>query len=60
MKNKFKELLEKQKSAQKTANNYKKAIEALQEVCEHDWSHQGHGHNDDLYLCSICGKEERR
>ena len=60
MKNNIKELREKQRSAEKTAAKYKDAILVLQEVCEHSWDHQGHSHNDDLYLCSICGKEEWR
>jgi hypothetical protein len=58
MKNNIKQLLEKQQSAQKTANNYREAIEALQKVCEHSWNYQGHGHNDSLYICNICNKEE--
>ena len=62
MKNKdlIKEMQEKHKSALKDAANYMDVILAIQKVCKHDWDYQGHGHNDELYLCSICGKEEWR
>lgn len=60
MKNTIKDLLNKQKAAQKLVNNYKEAIAGLQEVCEHDWRYEGHGHNDSLYICNICKKEDWR
>jgi hypothetical protein len=60
MKNTIKELLKKQRAAEKVVTNYKEAVEALQEVCEHDWQYEGHGHNDSLYICNICNKEEWR
>ena len=60
MKNTIKKLLDKQKVAEKTVNNLREAILGLQEVCEHDWHYEGHGHNDSLYVCNICGKEDWR
>ena len=27
-----------------------------QETCVHKWEYSGHGHNDDHYICSVCGK----
>ena len=62
MKNKdlIKEMQEKHKSALKDAAKYMDVILVIQKVCKHDWDYQGHSHNDDLYLCSICGKEEWR
>ena len=33
------------------------AIETLQETCEHDWRWTGHGHSEDYYVCTKCGKE---
>lgn len=36
----------------------KNAIQALQEICEHHWEYQGHSHNDDYYICSICKKDK--
>lgn len=41
-------------------NRYKEALEALQGICEHDWKYDGHGHNDDFYICNKCGAEEWR
>ena len=41
-------------------NTYRKAIEALQLVCDHDYNYDGHGHNEGYYTCSICGKKETR
>jgi hypothetical protein len=32
-----------------------KAIEALRDECQHDWSYGGHGHNEDYYICVNCG-----
>ena len=58
MKSTLKELKNKLHSAKEVVAKYTAAIEALQEVCEHDYHYQGHGHNDSLYVCSICGKEE--
>ena len=60
MKNTLKELKQKLKAAEIVTKKYKEAILALQEVCEHEFSYQGHGHNDSLYICTICNKEEWR
>lgn len=60
MKNTIKKILDKQKAAQTLVTECKEAIIALQALCEHSWSHKGHSHNDDLYICSECGKEEWR
>ena len=60
MKNIIKDLLNKQKAAEKLVKQHREAIAALQQVCEHNWHYEGHSHNDDLYTCSICKKEEWR
>lgn len=31
-----------------------------QETCDHQWRYSGHGHNDDAYDCTKCGKTEWR
>jgi hypothetical protein len=36
------------------------ALAALDPEHEHNWQYKGHGHNDALYECSTCGKEELR
>ena len=36
------------------------SIKGLQDTCQHDWSYSGHGHNYDVYTCTICGAEEER
>ena len=28
--------------------------------CQHNWKYDGHSHNDDCYVCTICGKTEYR
>ena len=38
------------------ARKLDKAVDALQEICEHDWKYDGHGHNSDYYTCLKCGK----
>ena len=30
------------------------------EWCDHSWSYEGHSHNDRLYVCTHCKKEEWR
>lgn len=60
MKNIIKDLLDKQKAAEKLVKKYSEAIAGLQEVCDHNWHYEGHGHNDSLYICSVCKKEEWR
>lgn len=27
-------------------------------VCQHSWRYDGHSHNDDCYICTICGETE--
>jgi hypothetical protein len=39
---------------------YADAIKALQTICEHSWKYLGHGHNEELYVCTVCDKEEWR
>lgn len=46
--------------AKQDVGRYDRAIRALQEVCEHDWHYDGHGHNYDVYVCGICGMSEER
>jgi len=36
------------------------AINALQEICEHEWISDGHDSHKDHYICSICKKTESR
>jgi mRNA-degrading endonuclease YafQ of YafQ-DinJ toxin-antitoxin module len=51
----IKEIQEKLCNAQKQVEKYKNAFEALQDICEHDWRYDGHGHNSDFYSCRKCG-----
>ena len=37
-----------------------KAVDALVEICEHDWNYTGHGHNYDVYKCHKCSETEER
>lgn len=48
------ELAKKIKKAEKELQDLEKALKAMQSICEHDWQYDGHGHNDDHYVCSIC------
>jgi ubiquinone biosynthesis protein COQ9 len=52
----IKEILEKKKAAQTIVKNCNDAIEALQQLCEHDWMYLGHSHNDNEYQCTKCNK----
>lgn len=36
----------------------RKAIEAMQNVCEHDWVDNGRDSHKDHYVCTICGKTD--
>lgn len=51
---------DKYRKAIQDADKFKKALEALQDICEHDWLYDGLGYNLDFYTCSKCGasKEE--
>jgi hypothetical protein len=60
MNNTFKDIVKKQKVAQTVVDNCNTALKALRDICEHKWDCQGHGHNDNLYVCLECGKEEWR
>jgi len=35
----------------------RKAIEAMQELCEHEYIDNGHDSHKDHYCCAICGHE---
>ena len=56
----IKEILKKKRTAQAIVKSCSTAIEALQELCDHSWDNKGHSHNDSIYQCSKCGKEEWR
>lgn len=56
MKNTLKDINKKLEESRKLVKKYSKALEALQDICEHRWEYQGHSHNDDAYQCSICGE----
>lgn len=60
LKSTFDSLFKKLNAAQTQVKAWENAIHALREVCEHDWYYDGHSHNDSIYVCSICRKEEWR
>jgi hypothetical protein len=31
-------------------------ITEMRKTCQHAWGYVGHGHNDDMYECSLCGE----
>ena len=37
-----------------------KKIEEKIDNCDHDFRYDGHGHKDDYYTCTLCGKTEER
>jgi hypothetical protein len=39
-------------------NKVQGAINALQNICEHDWDCVGHDSHKDHYICKICGATE--
>lgn len=45
------------KVAQTQVAQAKVAIKTLQDICPHQWEYQGHSHNDDYFVCSICKKD---
>lgn len=51
----IKQIRDKLWAARKDVEKYQKAMEALQDICEHDWCYDGHGHNSDFYTCKKCG-----
>jgi len=42
-------------AAEDVARKLRKAIAALQDICDHDLEYEGHGHNDSYYTCAKCG-----
>lgn len=45
--------------ASRRAFNFQLAIEALQNVCDHEWKEDStHGYTEDPRTCGICGKME--
>ena len=56
----FKELYKKKSEALDIVEKYSRAIKALEQVCEHKWVYEGHGHNDTSYICTECGDREYR
>lgn len=57
MKETFKKLEKGYKDASEECRKFREAIEALQEVCEHDYKDDGHDSHKDYYKCAICGHE---
>ena len=51
------EIKEKREKAREEVQKYDKAIDALQDICDHKMKFEGHGHNFSLYRCEICGLE---
>lgn len=46
--------------ASRRAFNFQLAIEALQNVCDHEWKEDStHGYPGDETVCEICGKENK-
>lgn len=54
----IKELILQRDTLYARAKKLDKAIDALREECPHDWSYDGHGHNEDYYICINCGKSK--
>lgn len=54
----IKEILKKKSEAQAVLVKCDTAIEAMQQLCEHDWECLGHSHNDNMYECTKCGKTD--
>lgn len=46
---------QKMRAALEEYNKYKAAVQALQDICDHDWMYKGHGHNSEFYTCEKCG-----
>jgi len=40
------------------SNKVQGAINALQNICDHDWNCVGHDSHKDHYTCTICGKTD--
>ena len=46
--------------AQARVSSIQSAIFGLRKECAHEWKYHGHGHNYDVYKCSICDESEHR
>lgn len=53
----IKDLKSRAKDLYSQARALDNAVTALQDTCEHDAKYTGHGHKDDYYVCTKCGKE---
>jgi hypothetical protein len=53
-----KRLMDKIRALKAETQKHQAALDALRELCPHDWKYEGHGHNDDLYICNICGVDK--
>lgn len=51
----IKTVKEKMRKALAEYKKYEAAFRALQDICEHDWKYDGHGHKSDFYTCVKCG-----
>lgn len=58
MKKTFKELHDKKEKLEKELEKVDAAIEALQEVCDHDMVYDGHDSHHNYHKCSICNYTE--
>lgn len=58
LKDMLKTLRESSDKAYVEFKKFDNAIKALQGACDHIWHYKGHGHNDSLYECEVCGKEK--
>ena len=56
----MKTLIAKRQKANVELMKINKAIEALRDLCDHDWQNDGHDSHKDHYKCSICEKTESR
>jgi len=48
------------KALEKKQASLYKELNKLKKKCSHNWKYGGHGHNDDWYVCTICGETEDR
>ena len=55
----FKELNKKEKLLSESLEKVKKAIQAGQEICEHDYIRNGNDSHYDYYVCKICGHKNK-
>ena len=57
MKTAIKELLEKRVALNKEISKVEKAIEALQDLCVHEYLYEGHTSHEDYEVCKHCGDD---